>query len=180
MTKRDDLSHDMEAIGDRVSPRRVVERRQVAMRMRLSDMGERVMGTREHAMDRMHGGASGAKESVTDAASRAGEAARERTEGAPLAVGMMAFGAGVLAAALFPATRRERHLAQQAQPMVERAAAEVAPAARQVVDDVRPAAEEAVHELRDEAKQAASNVGEQAKGAASDVKSETTAAARGT
>jgi hypothetical protein len=176
--KRDDLSRDMEAIGDRVSPRRAVERRQAAMRMRLSDMRERVMGSKEHAMERMHDGAHVAKDSMTDAASRAGEVARERTEGAPLAVGLMAFGAGLAAAALFPATRREQHLAQQAQPMVERAVAEVGPAAKQVVDDVRPAAEEAMHDLRDEAKQAASNVSEQAKAAAADVKDETAATAR--
>jgi hypothetical protein len=130
------------------------------------------MGSKDHAVEHMQHGAHSATSTVTETAERIGEAARQRTEGAPLAVGLVAFGAGLVAAAMFPATRREQQLAQQAQPAVERAAAEIAPAAKQVAEEVRPAAEGAVSDLKDEAKQAASKVGEQTKEAASDVKEE--------
>ena len=176
--KRDDLSYDLEAIGDRVSPGRVIERRQAAVRMRFADMRERAMGSKDYAVEHMQQGAHGASSAVTGKAERIGEAAKQRTEGSPLAVGLVAFGAGLVGAAMFPATRREQQFAQQAQPAVERAAAEIAPAARQVVDDVRPAAEDAVSEIKDEAKQAASNVGDQTKQAASDAKQKTASTPR--
>ena len=88
--KRDDLTYDLEAIGDRVSPGRVIERRQAAVRMRFGDMRERMMGSKDYAVEHMQHGAHGATSAVSGTAERIGEAAKQRTEGAPLAVGSTA------------------------------------------------------------------------------------------
>jgi hypothetical protein len=168
--KREELSHDLEAIGDRVSPSRVIARRRTAVRMKVGDVRDRVMGTKDAIGDQVQLGARRTSSAVTDSTSRAADKALHRAEGAPLAAGVVGFGLGFVAAAAFPTTRKEREFGEQAQPAVERAAAEIAPAARQIVDEVKPAAQEAAMDLRDEAKSAASSVAQQAKEAAADVR----------
>jgi hypothetical protein len=169
-TKREDLSRDLEAIGDRVSPGRVMERKQASVRMRVGDVRDRVMGAKDSMSSHLHDAPGGAASAAGDMAGRVGDTARARTEGSPLAAGMVAFGVGAVAAALFPATRREQQMAQQVQPTLERAASEAAPMAKQVMDEVRPAAEGAVAELKDEAKHAAANVKDQAASATAETK----------
>jgi gas vesicle protein len=169
-TKREELAHDLEAIGDRVSPGRMVERRQAAVRMRFGDVRERVMGTKDSFVEHAQDGAHSATSTVTESASRVGDATRRRAEGSPLGAGLVAFGAGVVAAALFPSSSRERQLAEKAQPAVDRMASEMGPAAKELLDEVKPAAEDAMHEVRDDAKQAAANVSAQAKDTASELK----------
>jgi gas vesicle protein len=122
----------------------------------------------------MHTGADSATSSVSGAVHSVSDTARQRTEGNPLAVGLVAFGAGLVAATLFPATRREEALAERAQPRLEDAATKMAPAAQQVVEELKPAATDAVEELKDEAKEAAQNV----TGEAKDKAKETAASAR--
>jgi len=135
----------------------MVERRQAAVREGFTKIKERAMGSAE---------------SSVDAASSVAQGTRHVADGNPLAMGLVAFGAGLVAATLFPATGTERDLAERAQPTLEKAAAEAGPAARHVVDELKPAAQGAVTDLRETAMDAVSNVKEQAADAASDTKSE--------
>ena len=114
----------------------------------------------------------GSAEPSVDAASSVAQGTRHVADGNPLAMGLVAFGAGLVAATLFPATGTERDLAARAQPTLEKAAAEAGPAARHVVDELKPAAQGAVTDLRETAMDAVSNVKEHAADAASDTKSE--------
>jgi hypothetical protein len=152
--QRAEVSRDLDAIGDRVSPHRMVERRQAAVRQRFADVKERVMGSAESSVGAVH------------------DAGASAAAGNPLAMGLMAFGAGLVAATLFPATRTERDLAERAQPALEKAASEAGPAARHVVEELKPAADDAVAELRETAMHAVSSVKEQAADAASETKHE--------
>ena len=169
--QRGDISRDLEAIGDRVSPGRMVERRQAAVRMRFGEMRERVMGaadTTQHGMrDTVSSGVSTARDGVSGAA----EGTIHATEGNPLAMGLVAFGAGLVMATLFPATRAEQRAAAKAQPTLENAAEQAGPKVRELAgemkDEVAPAAEEAVSEVKESAKQAAQNLKDEAKDAAS-------------
>ncbi len=61
---RQDLSRDVDALYDKVSPSRVVERRKTAMRHRVSSMKESVMGTAHDATGSAQGAAQGAAGSV--------------------------------------------------------------------------------------------------------------------
>ena len=87
----DDLSETLDAIGDRVSPGRIIERRKNRMTVGVRSALDRVMGTAHDA--------AGA---VRDAPSSVGASA----QGAPLVAGTLAFAAGFLIAVAFP--RRPR------------------------------------------------------------------------
>jgi len=171
--QRGEISRDLDAIGDRVSPTRMIERRQAAVRQRVGGMKERLMGAAEASIDTVR--AAGA--SAHDSASGVLHSTATVAEGNPLAMGLVAFGAGLVAASLFPATRAERDLAEHAQPALEKAASQAGPAARHIAEDVKPAAQDAVADLRDSAKDAVDNVKDQAAEAASEAKSETMRAA---
>jgi gas vesicle protein len=86
--------------------------------------------------------------------------------GNPLAVGLIAFGAGLLAASLIPASTKEKELAsglkEQAQPLVE---------------TVKDAAKEVGQNLKEPAQDAAATVKDAASGAIDTVKSEASSAA---
>jgi gas vesicle protein len=179
-SKREDLTRDLEAIGDRVSPGRVVERRQAAVRMRVSDVKDRVMGAKDVASDHLHESAATTADTMTDAVHRVGDSTRSHTEGSPLAAGMVAFGLGLVAASVFPATRREKQMAAQAQPALEGAVAQIAPTAKQIANDVRPAAKEAISDIGDNAKEAAAHVKDEARDAAAEAKESAKAAAQST
>jgi hypothetical protein len=170
VSQRAEIGRDLDAIGDRVSPHRMVERKQAAFRQRVVNVKDRVMGSAESSVDAVRDAGASAANSFGDSASSVVHGTRSAAEGNPLAVGLVAFGAGLVAAAVFPATRTERDLAERAQPMLEKAAAEAVPAARHVVEDLEPAAHEAVADLRDSAKDAASTVKDQAVGAATETK----------
>lgn len=170
--QRAEVSRDLEAIGDRVSPHRMVERRQAAVRRRFADVKERVMGSAEVSVGAVQDVGASAAATLTDSASSVVQGTRNAAEGNPLAMGLVAFGAGLIAATLFPATQTERDLAERAQPVLEKAATEAGPAARHVVDELKPSAHDAVADLRETAMDAVSNVKEQAADAASDTKHE--------
>ena len=186
--RRMDLTQDFEALGDRVSPARAVERRTEAVKGSLRTARERVMGTADDVTGTVHDRAGDARGSLQDAAHSVNEsvqgvpgAVRHQTQGNPLAAGLVAFGFGLLAATVLPGTRRERDLARQMQPQLERAARAAGAAASDVVEDVKPALQESIDELQgsardavarvtDEAKDAASGVGDEAKQAAGNVR----------
>jgi hypothetical protein len=120
-----------------------------------------------------------AKEQVGEVAGRAGEtigqvpeAARQQVQGNPLAAGLLAFSAGLVVAALLPETPPERQLAQQIQPKLEDAAAEVGSAAQEMREHLEPAAKDAAAELRDTAKESVSAVKDEAQQAGSTVADE--------
>ncbi len=128
---RSELSDDVNALTRKVSPRRVVGDRVERTRGVFRSAKEKIMGTTagigqkagsatSSMTDQMSSAASSTASTVGSAASAMGHAAsaapqmmRERTEGSPLAVGLIAFGAGVLISSLFPASRREQQLTGQ-------------------------------------------------------------------
>src|SRR3546814_16553717 len=61
-------------------------------------------------------------ESMADTVTSAPDMARSSTQRNPLAMGLVSFGVGLVAASLLPATRQERHLAQRVEPIPERGA----------------------------------------------------------
>ena len=176
------LTDDVDALADKVSPRRMVHRRTDAARNRLLMMRHRVMGTTEQAKHAAESTAHDAVSSVQDAGSRIGEAvgsapakAIEQTRGAPLAAGMVAFAAGWVIAAALPPTSRERELAAKAkdsagEPVMER----VGELAQDLKENLREPAQEAVDHLKDSTAQAADEVKQESRSAAENVKEQTT------
>jgi hypothetical protein len=124
--------------------------------------GDRVQGKASGAVDTVRDKASEAAGSVRETAGevaervqRAPATARRQTQGNPIAAGLIAFGAGLLAASLLPATELER-----------RAGRQVRDHADELIEPVREPLTEATHDLGDSARQAASAVAGTAKDAA--------------
>ena len=173
--ERDDLSSDLYAIGDRVSPGRMVERRKAATRERFGRIRRQVMGTAHDVRDRASGVGSSASGTASSVASSATDTMREMpdraeqmVEGNPIGAGIAAFGIGLVLATLLPETDTEQRLASRVEPKLQDAASTLGQAAQHVVEEVKPAATGAVHDLKDEAAQAASQVKDNARQAASD------------
>lgn len=158
---RRDLGLDVDALADKVSPSKVVDRQLGKVRGAFGSVRERVMGT-----------ADDAGSSLADAGARLGDAknrAVAKAEGNPLAVGLIAFGAGLLIASLIPASSKEKDLAEsvkeQAQPLVD----EVTDAARQVGENLKEPAQAAFASVKETAQESAAAVSDEAQHAAGEV-----------
>jgi hypothetical protein len=193
------ISQDVDALTDKVTPGRIVERRldrarDTATRLKDKVMGSNPMQSSSSASGwETGGGVTGAASSavssvqeaasttagaVQDAASTAAErlqeapqAVRRQTRGNPLAAGLIAFGAGWLVSSLLPATRREQELADQAKQVAQE---KVQPVAQQVASEVgenlREPAQQAVESVRSTAQDAGQTVADETRYAAQDVK----------
>jgi gas vesicle protein len=189
---RRELGTDVDALTDKVSPRRVVERRVDRTKNAIGGLKERVMGTTDDVTSSAWGTVSGAASSVQDTASGAASSvqqaassmggtaadtacrARRHAEGNPLAAGLIAFGVGWLVSSLLPPSQRERELAHQvkdqAQPVVQAAGQQAGQALSEVRDNLQQPAQEAVQSVKETATDAAGTVKEEARSAAGDVK----------
>ena len=101
------MSETIDAIADKASPRRIVDRRRRAVANGWRSVRERVMGPAESATGAAGDRARGMSDSARDTAGSVAEAARQvpdtvisQTQGNPMAVRLVAFGAGLLAATL--------------------------------------------------------------------------------
>jgi ElaB/YqjD/DUF883 family membrane-anchored ribosome-binding protein len=174
------LSTDVDALTEKVTPSRIVHRRADRVRRRFTNLREKVMGTAsdttsaagQHMGDAASTVAdrtSAAASSAADAVSEAPQAIRRGTEGNPLAAGMIAFGLGWLASSLIPASKPEQQLAGQAKDLAREQSDKVGQLAEQVKDNLREPAQQAMESVKSTAQDAAGTVSEQARSAAGDV-----------
>ncbi|MFJ7216055.1 DUF3618 domain-containing protein [Amycolatopsis sp. NPDC098790] len=182
------LSTDVNALTEKVSPGRIVERRVGRVRTAFGNAKERVMGTADHhasvagdkvgsvastAQDKVSSAASTAQDKVSsaaDAVSEAPQQIRRGTQGNPLAAGLIAFGAGWLVSSLLPASEPERKLASQATDLAREQLAPVAQhAAEELKENLREPAQQAVESVKSEAADSASTVKDEAQSATGDV-----------
>jgi len=162
--QRDEMGRTLEAIGDRVSPRRIVERGKDAttgrVRRAVTSARDRVMGALpiDTSHDGTDGGASGGLAAGAGAQVRSAEdAILDTTRSNAVAAGAVAFGIGFVAAMAFPRTRVEQRAAEQVRPQLEHVAAEVGGAERQVAEEIKPALQEGVESVKQTAKAATSS-----------------------
>ncbi len=177
------MGETLDAIGDRLSPERVVERRKAAVGQGFKRMREAVMGSPgyvEPATQRAREGAQNVASTAADAARSAADNVRhapdviaDQTRGNPIAAGVVAFGAGMLLATLFPKTDTEQQLIGDARPAIDRAKQELQGTGRELAADVRDQAKTAAQNVSEAGKEAASNVAEQTKSSAQQVAQET-------
>lgn len=193
---RAELTTDVDALTEKVTPSRVVERRVEKTKAGVIGLKEKVMGTthekassvgdglaaaRNTVADRSPGGsdsasgggvsdklhaATGKLHSAKDGTSGAAATLREKSEGNPLAAGIVAFGIGWLISSLLPASEKETQAAGKLVETAKEHAGEVkeqlTDAAKSLVDELQPAAEEAVASVKATATDAASQVKETA------------------
>jgi gas vesicle protein len=159
------LSSDLDELQDKVSPSAIIERRKAQTRGRLASMKDSVMGS-----------GSSATSSVGDTAHGAVHSAEGSVQGSPLAAGLVAFGAGLLVAALVPASNVEARAGQKlvetakehGQPVVDQAKA----AGQDLAEGLKGPATDAVQEVKDTAQQSAERVQDQGQSSVQNVKSD--------
>lgn len=177
---RAELVTDANRLVDHTSPRRMAQRRVRGVRHRLTRMRETVMGTAADTTSTVQSQAQHAAHAVADRTQQAAEAVQEapqqamrQAQGNPVAAGIIAFGAGLLAATLIPRTRTEEQAVHRlgeatsglAQP-VRDSASESIQALKEEAKDIASAA---VDEVKDTATQAAQTTKQHAKEEARDV-----------
>jgi autotransporter adhesin len=169
---RRELGLDVDALADKVTPSKIVHRQTDKVRGVFGSVRERIMGAADDAGSSVHGAGSSLKDagsSVAGSVTDAGHRAVAKAEGNPLAVGLIAFGAGLLAASLIPATAKEKDVAatvkDQAQPLVDEAKS----VAQEVGQNIKEPAQEALSSVKETATDAVSNVKDAASGAAQTV-----------
>jgi Protein of unknown function (DUF3618) len=198
-----ELRADVDALTDKISPPRIAERQVRRTRMAMTNVKDKIMGSTSNAYqtagsapssvgEAVSAGASAARDtaastasSAADAARSAPDAVRRRTEGNPLAAGLVAFGAGWLLSSLLPASAPEQQVAsqvkdfatEQGRPVAQQlgeagqqAAQQLRDSAQQRAESVKETAADAASTVAGEAQSAASDVGGQAKQSASQVR----------
>ena len=175
---RADLSRDVDALTEKVSPARVVERRVDRAKRAVGSVKERVMGSESDPRDNGALGtatdkASSVASSVGDAATGAPSAARQKTKGNPMAAGLIAFGAGWLISSLLPATEKEKQAAatvkDKASEHSDTLTAPLKEAAGSAKENLQGPAQDAVASVKGTAADAASTVKDEAAAAKDDV-----------
>jgi hypothetical protein len=166
---RTEMSGTLEAIGDRVSPSRQIERRWNRMRLGGRRAKERVMGS----ADDMRGWLTEKAHDIGDAPDAAMQGVKSSTQGSPLIAGAVAVGVGALAGALIPVGRREREImAEPAHALLEPVKEQVSEMRQEVMDDLREPIQHAVAEVKDGAKTAVGEVRDAAQEGAQSVKAQ--------
>ena len=165
---RAELGDTLDAIGDRVSPGRVIERRKNRMANGLRSAKDRVMGTASDVVDSTQEAVGQAGEAVADAPRRVVSA----TQGNPVAVGLIAFGVGWLLSSLVPASKPERDMADKLETAAAPLVDEVKDVAKESADNLREPAREAVDAVKVRAAEAMDTVKTEGADAASEVQTE--------
>jgi gas vesicle protein len=156
---RNELSIDVDAVADKVTPAKVAQRQTEKVRGALSNVKDSVLGS-----------ASDARANVGDAVSGTAGGAKAKAKGNPVGLGLVAFGAGLLIASLIPASDKEKELAStvkdKAQPLVEKAT----DAAKDVASELKEPAQQAAQSVASTASDSAETVKSEAQSTAQDVK----------
>ncbi|HEY0937196.1 MAG TPA: DUF3618 domain-containing protein [Trebonia sp.] len=187
------LSADVDALAEKVTPSRIVDRRVQQTRSAVTSLKDSIMGTTADTTSTISGAAGSAAGSAKDAAasakdtlaakassaadlaSSAPEQARRRTRGNPLAAGLVAFGAGWLLSSLLPATAPEQQAAAQVKDLAmekgKPLAQELGQAGQDAAQQLRDSAQQRAQSVKETATDAASTVAGEAQSQASDVAS---------
>jgi len=175
---REDLGQTLDAIGDRVSPGRIMERRKNRVMYTWANVRDRVMGSASDAGQTFGDTAGGAVDTIKSAP----DAVVQQTQGNPMIVGAVAFGVGALLASVFPATAKEQEVAGQLKEKAQPLAEDLKQTGQQVAEHLKEPAKEAIESVKEaaaEGQQAVSDTAKDAAGTTREAAREGTDAVRG-
>jgi len=163
---RASMTGTLEAIGDRVSPARVLERRRNRMIGWVDNARSSVMGRADDLTSRVGDTAH----QLADAPSTTMQGVRSNTKGAPLVAGGIAFGIGVLIGSVVPPSRAEKRLGEQMAGAAEPLKNQLQEAGREVAEHLREPVQEAVQDVKQSAQEGAQQLRETASEGADQVR----------
>lgn len=178
------LGTNVDAVADKVTPSNIVHRQTDKVKDAVFGVKDRVMGTAGNATSHLHAAAGSAGSAVGDAGSGfgsnvgdAGSAitdaphrATVKTQGNPLAAGLIAFGAGLLVSSLIPPSQKEREAAEALKSAAEPVTSQLTDAAKEMVQGLQEPAQDAMDNVKETATDAVQSVKEEGRHAVSDVK----------
>jgi ElaB/YqjD/DUF883 family membrane-anchored ribosome-binding protein len=184
------LSNDVDDLAESVKPKSVAQRQVDKVKDAAGSLKDRVMGSDDDdyssstvgdkasaAKDAVADRAYAARDTVSEKASDAADAVREapttlkrKTQGNPLAAGVIAFGLGMLVSSLIPSSEKERRAVSQLQDNLEPVKQKATEVAQDVGENLRPAAQEAAQSVKSTAQEGVENVKQEGQSAAQDVK----------
>lgn len=169
---RDDLGYTLDAIGDRVSPARVMERRKNRITGGVRGAVDKVMGKAQDARSSVSGAGQGAVQGLQSAGHGAVEglhhapdSLKSSTQGAPVMAGVVAFAAGFIAASLIPPTEKEQQGASMLADKLEPVKAQLASVGQEMAENLKEPAQQAAQDLKSTAQEGVQSVTETAKDA---------------
>lgn len=177
------INQTKESVVDKVTPSRIWERKTAGIRSRVDHLGATIGGSRQAVT----GSVTGARAAVMQKSTtteRTGESmARtkstgrataqdlsERAESNPMAAGLLALGAGFLAATLLPPTERERQAAGRLQSGLQPLKEQATSIGKDIAGDLQQSAQGSVEQLKGQAAEAAERVKEDARSSSEEVK----------
>ena len=180
------LGTNVDAVADKVTPSNIVHRQTDKVRDAVFGVKEKIMGAADDATTSLHtrthhtGNAMGhAGDAVSSTLGDAGQAisdapqqVKAKTQGNPLAAGLIAFGAGLLLSSLIPASEKEREAADALKTAAEPVTTELAEAAKDMAQGLKEPAQEAMENVKATAADAAEHVKTEGQYAAADIKAE--------
>ena len=174
------LGTNVDAVADKVTPSHIVQRQTDKVKENVKDavfgVKEKVMGAADHTADNVHSAAGSAGAHVSDAGSAVAAAPTQlkaKTQGNPLAAGLIAFGAGLLVSSLIPASQKEREAADALKTAAEPLTTELTDAAKHVAEGLKEPAQEAMENVKATAADATEHVKAEGQTAVADVKDRT-------
>jgi Protein of unknown function (DUF3618) len=136
-------------------------------------VADRAYAAKDAVADRAYA----AKDTVSEKAYEARDAVREaptavkrKTQGNPLAAGVIAFGLGMLVSSLIPSSEKERQAVSTLQENLEPVKEKATEVARDMGESLRPAAQEAADSVKSTAQEGVESVKQEGQSAAQDVK----------
>lgn len=177
-TTRDAVRADMDQLNDAVSPKAVISTQVDKVKHGAAAIKDRLMGApdSEAAKSKVADLAGTAQDTTSAAAAKLSEAARSapdtvraRTQGNPLAAGVVAVGVGWLLSSLAPATSAEKHAAQQLESNADSVLDPLADSAKTIAGNLQQPAQDAATGVQNAAGDAVSDTIEHAKSATSNV-----------
>lgn len=172
-TTQDALGKNVARLSGRVSPEKIVGTRREKITHSFAAIKDQVMGIGDSAAQAAKdearsaaGSAQDAKNSAGDSAGAAPDAVAERTQGNPVAAGLIAFGAGWLLSSLAPASDAEKKAAAKVEDHVGEPLKQ---SAQHVAGNLKEPAQQAAASVQDTTRRAANRTADHAKSAASDV-----------
>jgi len=171
------LGTNVDAVADKVTPSNIVHRQTDKVKEGVKDavfgVKEKVMGVAEDTAGSVHSAKASAGSHLGDAGSAIGDApaqVKSKTQGNPLAAGLIAFGAGLLVSSLIPPSQKEREAADALKSAAEPLTTELTDAAKHVAEGLKEPAQEAMENVKATAADATDHVKAEGQGAVADVK----------
>lgn len=163
---RGNLGSNVDALADKVNPSSIAHRQTKKVKGKFTTIKESVMGSVEDAKD----SGSSAADSLKDASQRAASAAK----GNAIAVGLVAFGMGMLLSSLIPASEKEQELATAAKEKAGPAIDAVKTAGQDAAENLKGPAMEGLNSVKESAQDAVGTVRDEVQAGAGDVKERAT------